>query len=353
VSFFCTTSDLFKRRPLLLGRDFLCNGEFLRRPGSYDFVNATLCSSAFPAVFAPRSESQLIPGSGQTDVLLADGGMFDNLPFLPAIEVLGDVQSQHRRRNRPGQDLEQEGQRALEFLARRQARPDLLIAAALDADAEEKGGRDLGTLWKIQKRVQSLENNVKSKAFATSAERTGKQTQKLLKSTAFARSAKRTGTQTQKLLATPPAKTTVQFVDFVDKTVAAGVLQIIPTDTEHINGTFAFCRSAGMEVKRVQQSIADGCFQTFRSIAQAQRNTEVESKMLHAAIMKSRVPAIGARVPRGGDANCSYFQKDGGPSIPCPFVAAAGEDARICGIRDICAADGRHRELYAELAKGK
>ena len=58
VSFFCTTSDLHRRRSLLLGRDFLKTGDFLNG-GSYDFVGATLSSAAFPTVFAPRCEAEL------------------------------------------------------------------------------------------------------------------------------------------------------------------------------------------------------------------------------------------------------------------------------------------------------
>jgi hypothetical protein len=190
----------------------------------------------------------------------------------------------------------------------------------------------------VQERVQSLEKNVKTKAFATAAERTG--------------------VQTERLLAGPPSRATREFVDFVDGTVAAGVLEIVPTDTEHINPTFACCRSVGMDVKRVQRSIADGCFQTMRSIALAQKKGE-DSKMLRAAIegLKDRVPEIHLRTQQGAEDHCPYFETDAKDPISCPFVAAGGEDGRIRRIRNVCADDGQHHKVWdklrAALAPGK
>ena len=91
VSFFCTTSFLNARTSLLLGRDFLTEDP------TWDFIFAALSSSAFPAVFSPRSEAEVLPGRGRTDRLFADGGMFDNLPFFPAIEVLDAGQTRWRQ----------------------------------------------------------------------------------------------------------------------------------------------------------------------------------------------------------------------------------------------------------------
>ena len=79
----------------VLGRDFL------RYDPSYDFIMAGLSSSAFPSVFAPRTESDVVPGRGKSDVYFADGGMFDNLPFMPAIEILREVQCSDRTGNWP------------------------------------------------------------------------------------------------------------------------------------------------------------------------------------------------------------------------------------------------------------
>jgi predicted acylesterase/phospholipase RssA len=330
VSFFCTTSDLYLRRPLLLGRDFLCEGDFHNIPGGYDFVNATLSSSAFPAVFAPRSEAQLLPGKGQIDVLLADGGMFDNLPFFPAIELLSEFQ----------QDKTRDQAAALSALEDRQACPDLIIAAALDADPDPEP-RSLNSMRAIRDRVDSLAKNVKSKSFAETAERVGK--------------------QTGQLLAKKPEKLTPDEVRFIDSMVPAGVLQVIPTDKEHINPTFAFCRSAGMQKARVQRSIADGCFQTLRSLAQAQRVTG-RSEMLEASVKGlsalGRIPAVAAVQKREnpGARNCPFFKAarhvPDGPgaaqlweAVTCPFALASEGESDVGEIQHVCIQDKAHTRL--------
>ena len=76
VAFFGTTSFLNGSSSLLLGRDFLTPAS------SWNGTQASLCSSAFPAVFAARMEADLMPGAGRADRYFADGGMFDNLPFF-------------------------------------------------------------------------------------------------------------------------------------------------------------------------------------------------------------------------------------------------------------------------------
>jgi len=343
VSFFCTTSDFHERRSLLLGRDFLCDNNFFHVPGSYDFVNATLCSSAFPIVFSPRCEAHLLPGRGRKDVLLADGGMFDNLPFFPAIEVLRDVQADYRGKCRAGRTPAEQKAEALKFLGERQREPDLIISAALDADPDTVAPEDLDTLSAIARRVRSLEKNVKSKSFARTSERIGALIDLLLQH--------------------PPARDDDEFIDFVDRTVPAGILQIVPTDKAHINPTFAFCRSVGMEKERVKRSIADGCFQTLRSIAAAQKGGE-QFPMLESSVAAltnaGRVPPVAhAGRPRDpGPHLCPFFdeslrvpEKDGiarWEPVTCPFTAAAGGNRAMRDIRHVCASDKEHRRIIFE-----
>jgi len=339
ASFFCTTSDLFERRSLILGRDFFFEGDFLSCPGSYDFVSATLSSSAFPVVFRPRSEAQLLPGRGRMDVLLADGGMFDNLPFFPAIELLSAVQTEYRRTNRSGADANQNASNALQFLGERQQHPALIISAALDANADVLPPDGLRGLRSILRRVDSLQKNVKSKSFAETSERVGEQTEQLLKMSKL------------------PIHE--EFISFADSAVPAGVLQIIPTDTEHVNPTFAFCKSVGMERDRVQRSMADGCFQTMRSIV---RVPETHKN----GVLRTSVECLtGDRIPRlrrslaqdrsPGLLDCVYYQlfdqlSDRWVAVKCPFAAAAAGDMAITGVRTVCAKDVSHRWLATNSA---
>ena len=331
VSFFCTTSDLHRRRSLLLGRDFLKTGDFLKSAGSYDFVGATLSSAAFPTVFAPRSEAELLPGRGARNMLLADGGMFDNLPFFPAIEVLSEVQAQQRAEHRTGQSLDEQGREALEFLKKRQEKPDLIIAAALDADPPDPESGEFATLRSILERVDSLEKNVKSKAFAESSERVGLQIDELLQH---------------------PPSASKEYVEFVDSIVPAGVLQIVPTDKDHINGTFSFCRSVGMDKVRVQRSIADGCFQTMRAIALVQLGQHVGPTLNRsvAGLTPRRIPEITVTEPHEciEDKQCPFYSV-AGTRLVCPFRDDRITDAGVRKVRDVCANDWDHIDLSAKL----
>src|SRR5439155_8346242 len=82
TAFFATTVNLRSEWLTVLGSDLE------RQQVSYDFHKAALASSAFPGVFATRRESEIFPGRGRSDIYFGDGGTFDNLPFIPAIDVL-------------------------------------------------------------------------------------------------------------------------------------------------------------------------------------------------------------------------------------------------------------------------
>ena len=68
-----------------------------------------------------------MPGAGRTDRFFADGGMFDNLPFFPALEVLSAVQ--HGVPFTTADELQRK-------LAERAAGPNLIISAGLNERAE-------------------------------------------------------------------------------------------------------------------------------------------------------------------------------------------------------------------------
>jgi predicted acylesterase/phospholipase RssA len=294
VSFFSTTTLLGTKESLLLGRDFL------RPSPRYDFAEAGLASSAFPAVFSPRQEAQVLPGFGRPDVLLADGGMFDNLPFFAAIEVLSEVQRSYRHSNGLG---------SADFLARRWRQPDLFIAGALDAAPDAASDEPFSSLPAVFERATSLQKNVKIETFRQVSMRVSE--------------------QIGALLAGGPPKA-FRNSRFIDSVVHASVLQVVPTDKDHINPTFAFSASTGLDPKRVAFSIADGCFQTFQTLAEAQKE-EPESRSLAARSVAGltaagRIPEI-RRLParkKERDGTCPYFTVRGKPH-PCPFAQAASE----------------------------
>jgi predicted acylesterase/phospholipase RssA len=325
IAYYGATTNLMTHSALLLG------GNGAHRDAPFDFVEAVLASSAFPVVFAPRKASRVFPGSGRADVFYADGGMFDNLPFLPAIEILSRAQRGYRMTR--GRHLTR-----LRFLEQRLANPDLVIAGALNALAEDEKGGDspCDSLGAIRRRAGSLQHNVKIAGFRLAAQRVYGQLQRL-------RSAAPTSLQ-----ATSPG--------FVDDVVNAAVLPVFPTSAEHLNGTFAFCASTGLNRGRVQKSIADGCYQTLLSLAVEQQRAATRPEDVDTAprllaaksvrALQGRIPAL-TRVPDppGSRDACPYFRMDGRP-FACPFTEPPAEKvpgrASMRGVFRACWDDPDH-----------
>lgn len=299
IAFFGTTTNLVTQSPLLLG------GNQLRPDAPYDYVEAALASSAFPAVFAPRPESNVFPGSGRTDIFFSDGGMFDNLPFLPAIEILSRGQRGYRQTK--GKNLT-----ALEFLAQRNRQPDLLIAGALNALAEEEPGAEgpFETLAAIYQRAGSLANNEKIRSFEYASRRVHDQIERYVN-------------------AAPATARTRNVLPLVDGLVDAAVLPVFPASAEHLNGTFAFCASTGLEPWRVRKSIADGCYQTLRVFAEQQSPAAVglTPESVRGLMGKEggrRIPKIVQRKDKKSlkPGQCPFFLRSepGREAEPAPFA---------------------------------
>lgn len=315
ISFFSTTSDLNRRRALLLPRD-------VRSTGSYDFVKAGLSSSAFPAVFSPRQEAEVLPGRGATDVLFSDGGMFDNLPFFPALEVLSSAQKHYR---------EQQGQTAREALAIRATQPDLFLAAALDTEAAPPGEAD--NVIEIWRRSRTLNTNVKLDSFHATSQLVSRQIGRLLQ-------------------ATEGCEADPDLDHFIDKTVQTAVLKIAPANREHINGTFACCSALGLKRKRVMKSIADGCFQTLRGLHTAQTTAPGLPLRSSADHLRNsgRMGAVTLRPAGERNGKSCPFYAINGESFECPFMEAAaalpqdkaGERRELAAIYKTCVDDRDH-----------
>ena len=351
IAFFATTSDLNREKCVTLGR------HEAYPKGSYDFVEAALASSAFPSVFAPLRESDVFPGTGSATTFFSDGGMFDNLPFIPAILVLADVQRAYSAANRLD---------PVTFLHKRHERPDLFIVGSLDIEAEkDKTGNDsFNNLIAIFKRAQLLENNLKIRSFEETANRIHGQLDVLLN----------------------PVNGYHATADsiFINGIVDAAVLAAYPSDADHLNPTFAFCRSTGFKPWRVQKSIADGCFQTFAKLASPcqQRRPTVLARAMEGLVGEGkRIPDINWRHRDGTKkGECPYFDhaaqtqksQDAGKAIftdkpgsfKCPFFEVweqfsskekyATEAAlSSLAIYQGCVDDQEHRKSKPRAAAGK
>ncbi len=312
IAFFATTTDLGSKTPYLLGQ----------RPANhavpYDFVEASLSSSAFPCVFAPRRQSDVQPGQGAIDVRYSDGGMFDNLPFLPAIDILSQVQREFRQTTT---------MTARDFLAQRHAWPDLFLAGSLNVNPEDDPADDgkrenpFDTIFAINARTKMLENNQKIRSFETAAEAVHARLGELLD-----------------LLDAPGSAATAGSDRMLDSVVDSAVLPVFPYSPDHLNGTFEFCASLGMDPARIRRSIADGCFQTLKSFADATTGSSFAAQVVQNFQQLSgpdggrRIPSVGARPrkdspsagPKRATKNqCPYFTI-GGEVFQCPFTRRDG-----------------------------
>lgn len=223
IAFFATTTNLLTEepRPQMLGL------EVLDATSSFDLVQAALASSAFPAVFAPRRESDVFPGVGRRDVLLSDGGMFDNLPFVPTIELLANVQCAH--------SIEQKLD-PIKFLEKRHQAPDLFIAGSLNVPPEWEAadGETYEDILSTVQRAASLKDNLKIRAFIEASGLITEEVELILKY--VPPSELSPGSRARRIL---------------DGLVETAILPVFPADRQHLNPTYAFSPSVGMKTDRV------------------------------------------------------------------------------------------------------
>lgn len=308
IACFGTATDLKTQTATLLGG----NGVLADYP--YDFVEAALASSAFPAVFEPRRESAVFPGRGSTDALLADGGMFDNLPFLPAIEILSQAQRGYRATRGAAETT-------LEGVRRRLESPDLMIVGALRPRpmADDPEGNVYDSIETVRRRANSLKHDVKIRSFELAGERIYHQ---LLR---FA--------------AQPPAWAHDTEPQEIDHVVNAAVLAVFPASHEHLNGTFSFCASTGLSRSRLRRSIADGCYQALLRLTQCQGEADSASVAVlerEPSLLAPRSVAALTKARRIAEVkfewdryrprpSCPYFLRDG-VRFDCPFAVPRRPD---------------------------
>lgn len=358
VAMFGTATNLLTWKSILLGDPRLFDGK-------YNFVEAALSSSAFPAVFQPRRETDVYPGNGNSKVFYSDGGMFDNLPFVPALKVLATVQGSFNEARATSLDPYNQRDLALWSLKQRHNAPDLFIVGSLDAEPDSDPAicqQPYNSILSVSKRAAQLNANLKISDF----ELTGV----------------RVHDQVERLLAANPHNIPVEACHDLNGIVDAAVLPIYPADVQHLNGTFAFCRTLGLEPKRMQSTVSDGCFQTLAAIAKAlefrpdpvaaakydpfevraSSPDEVRSKSVWGLFEVGKVPYVARREGKRskGDRGCPYFTvsktvpapvgaaaaRTGPrlPAFPCPFAAAEGE---LMEVFNTCCSDKLHLQSMA------
>jgi predicted acylesterase/phospholipase RssA len=320
IAFFATTVNLVTERIVLLGSDPKIEDR------SYNFVQATLASSAFPSVFAPCRESDVYPGVGRRDFFFGDGGTFDNLPFMPAIQVLAAVQGNHYR--------DKHDAACFEFLNRRVEEPDLFLVGALNAKQEPDDVKTYDFLSEIVGRAFALADNEKIFGFVRSSQRIQRQLETVVKA-GVAPSGK--------------AKS------FFNQVVNAAVLPVFPADSGHLNGTFQFCASVGLKRENIYRSAADGCFQTFKALQEAQHPAAHKAasdplmRSVKALTRRRSLPEIVFAAGEHKFGDCRFFKTMSGDgaskptAFQCPFYTEqAGHGQHIYRT---CVSDPVHTSL--------
>lgn len=328
IAIFGTSTCLNHQQPVLLGR-------YKWETNTYDFVNACLASSAFPAVFAPRHEDEIFPGMGDPDNIYSDGGMFDNLPISPALEILTASQRQWIRQS-PNISVPE--------LGRRVANPDLFITGSLDITASPKQ-KEFDNLVAIRNRAGTLQNNVKIKAFQEVSESISKHL----------------GFLHQVVGAYLASGNTKLDCVYLDGLVNAALLPVYPTDANHLNGTFQFCNSLGRKLEVINASMADGCFRTLKKFSKCVSPSVITfcSATVKNLAAQNRVPVLAASTekklmveknPQGPGHYCPYFRKtDNGvfTKFLCPF----SENPDSVTVFQSCVKDQNHIDQHKELVK--
>ena len=103
--------------------------------------------------------------------------------------------------------------------------------------------------------------------------------------------------------------------EFLHGLVNPGVLPIYPADPEHLNGTFHFCASVGMERKRVYRSIANGCFQTLGTLADELKASDDDTRPSENVTLRS----VGALLHEGLIPQIQWSSRQIRQEGYCPF----------------------------------
>ena len=290
IGFLATTVNLTDERMEILGLRVPAEGK------SYDFIQAALSSSAFPLAFPARRESHIYPETGRRDVFFGDGGMFDNLPLMPATLAVSAGQLHSLTA----------GNLEWKSLEQRIETPDLYVVGALDIDASEDPNENHGqSVFTILKRANSLQKNMKTRRYERFVARMDRILRPIVK---------REGLEHRN---TNDAK----MAEIINGFVHAGVMVTTPEKKEYLNGTFAFCESLQMDKAVIRRSIAHGCFRLLKQVAELQtvKGDEPEKRAMRALTQISSVTPIPKKDRKEVQDNCPHFSL-GSTVFDCPFV---------------------------------
>ncbi len=354
IAFFGTTVNLVTESIMTLGSE-------LNR-STYDMMEALLASSAFPAAFAPRRASALYPGIGRRDMFYGDGGMFDNLPAMSAFQVLREVQKDHLS-GKVGRGHWRDE------LVRRHQKPDLFIVGSLNTQQPDG-------VWQEDENQEDekpdtptkTENTGKGKPDGAKRQPIPVAYDSILKSSARARcladnekiyglvraSQKvhhQLGQVESSAKVSPARRVEDKAIDpnqetFLNGIVNAAILPIYPRDSEHLNGTFQFCTSLGLNRDRVRRSISNGCFEMLAELYRRQADRE---SLVGRAIAANGLTRIRLQDSNPGAPACPYFRAENG-EMPCPFHGADMVDG-VDRIHLMCSTDETHRAEQSKLCQ--
>lgn len=267
IEFYATTTNLKTEDTEVLGKSISnCTDE-------YSFVDSLLASSAFPLLFSPvpKNHVYLQYNPGNNDVLLCDGGIFDNLPIGKAIDWLS--QKQINFNSTPAQWNV----------------PHRLILGALSADPTRESDGYKKTPYAVYKQGQKIKNNYKLYSYQKHA----------TKVSACVKALKDIETRN------PSIKEENAYAHLKANTVQLAVQIIEPSDDKHINDTFAFSPFTGFKLETFHKSITNGCYQTLLKLAQEQNGFLTKEK--------KQSPDTNIKHP------CPYFLRKG-VSFECPLA---------------------------------
>jgi predicted acylesterase/phospholipase RssA len=294
IAFFATATQLETAGQVLLGSNLYANAGAKR----WSFANVLFASSAFPAMFRPVSNEDLHPGVKTKTAHLIDGGVFDNLPAIPAVDMLAALQVGDA-------DLMTKADPASTARRRLHERldaPDLVLVVSLSlppvGDAEKRDTVEMATRRRSQTKLRVLENgNRRIRGFL----------EKLVEAEGNGR-------------------------DIWDEIVNLDLLVVQP---DHLNGAFHFEPAVGLKDETLDASIVDGCFQTLRALAEAADQPKGNEALKH-VIKERRATRVHLRTHVNDDApECVFFVRGNERrAFSCPFASIRGRSDN--SLRTVC-----------------
>lgn len=223
-----------------------------------------LASAAFPGIFEPRRIGAWT---------YFDGGVLDNMPVLPAIDLLASLQVHDFQTRANGETSKPALRRMTEaYFRERLASPHLLIAICLKYKPVDP------TIESITTKIGRRGNHAKIESMTKAAVRTLK-------------------------LFNALAANATDFDASFNQYVCLDIKKVVPSK---LNGTFEFEGTMGLDNDTMNHSIVDGCFQTLRTFS--------EQGSKHSAPSKSD--------------ECVFFRRADTSSFACPFASIQGRGWR-------------------------